>query len=134
MAAPLEAPARALIEGKNFAHVSVLRKDGTIHNVVVWVLLDGTGNVLMNSAEGRDWPAHLRRAGGATISIHNQENPYEFVSITGTLAEDRHEGADADIDALAKKYLGVDSYPYRSDGEQRVTFTLAPMRVAYHGR
>jgi len=41
------------------------------------------------------------------------------------------EGADAHIDGLAKKYLGVDEYPYRQPGEQRIKFVVAPDRIRY---
>ena len=75
----------------------------------------------------------LRRTGQATISIHNQENPYEFASIACKLTGDTHEGADDVIDALAKKYMDADSYPFRQEGEQRVTFTLTPGRVTHYG-
>jgi hypothetical protein len=40
-----------------------------------------------------------------------------------------HEGADDHIDALAKKYLDVDSYPYRKADEQRVTIVIEPEKV-----
>jgi len=39
-------------------------------------------------------------------------------------------GADDVIDRLAKKYLGVDSYPMRREGEIRVTVTIQPDRIA----
>ena len=39
-------------------------------------------------------------------------------------AFDREERADAHIDALAKTYLGVDSYPFRRAGERRVTVRI----------
>jgi PPOX class probable F420-dependent enzyme len=129
MAEKLEGRAKELVEDKNFAHVSIPRKDGTVQSVVVWAHVDDEGNVELNSSEGRAWPANLRRAGGATVSVANPENPYEYVSVTGRLAEDTHEGADEHIDMLAKKYLDVDSYPYRQEGEQRVKFKLKPERV-----
>jgi PPOX class probable F420-dependent enzyme len=125
----LEGRARELVEDKNFAHVSIPRDDGTVQTVVVWAHTDNQGNIELNSAEGRAWPANLRRAGGATVSVANPDNPYEYVSVTGRLAGDTHEGADEHIDMLAKKYMDVDSYPYRQDGEQRVKFTLEPERV-----
>jgi len=43
------------------------------------------------------------------------------------------EGADEHIDKLAKKYLGVDEYPFRSPGEQRVIIRITPERVDLHG-
>jgi hypothetical protein len=58
-------------------------------------------------------------------------NPYEWVAVTGRLAEDTHEGADEHIDFLAKKYLDADSYPFRQPGQQRIKFVLRPERVHY---
>ena len=55
------------------------------------------------------------------------------MTIRGRVVQDTHEGADAHIDKLAKKYLGVDSYPYRFDGEQRIIFRIEPERVTHQG-
>lgn len=41
------------------------------------------------------------------------------------------EGADAGIDALSKKYVGVDSYPFRTADEQRITVRVRPDRVIW---
>lgn len=133
MANKLEGRAREIAEGKNFAHLAVPRKDGTIQSVVIWADVDDQGRLTVNSSEGRGWPANLRRAGQATVSIANSENPYEFVSVTGKVVEDTHEGADDHIDALAKKYMDADSYPFRQEGEQRIKFVLEPERVALQG-
>jgi PPOX class probable F420-dependent enzyme len=129
----LEGRAKEIVADKNYAHLSVVRRDGSIQSVVVWVDADDQGRVVVNSAEGRAWPANLRRAGQATISVANAANPLEFVAITATIDEDTHEGADDVIDALAKKYLDADSYPGRTPEEQRVTFRLTPERVVHKG-
>jgi PPOX class probable F420-dependent enzyme len=130
MSSEIPEAAFPLFDGKDFAHLSVMRRDGSIQNVVLWIARDGQ-DLIVNSAEGRGWPANLRRAGRATVSVHSAANPYEFVSVSCRLSEDTHEGADAQIDALAKKYMDVDEYPFRQEGEQRVTFRLAPERVMY---
>jgi PPOX class probable F420-dependent enzyme len=124
-------PKEILTEGKNYAHVSIPREDGTVQSVIVWAHTDDEGNVTLNSAEGRTWPENLRRAGTATVTAMADGNPYEYVAVTGRLTEDTHEGADEDIDFLAKKYIDADSYPFRQEGEQRVKFTLRPERVSY---
>jgi len=131
MAATLEGRPQEIIAGKNYAHVAIPRADGTVQTVIVWAHTDGD-NVTLNSAEGRDWPQNLRRAGTATVTVMADSNPYEWVSVTGSLVEDTHDGADPHIDSLAKKYLGVDSYPYRKEGEQRIKFALHPERVHYN--
>jgi hypothetical protein len=43
------------------------------------------------------------------------------------------EGAEAQIDRLAKKYLGADTYPWRTPGEVRVSVRiLADHRTGMH--
>jgi PPOX class probable F420-dependent enzyme len=133
MTATLEGPARAIVADKNYAHLAVPREDGSILSVVIWSDVDDAGNIIVNSAEGRTWPRLLRKAGRATLSWANASNPYEFVSVTAKLVGDDHDGADAGIDALAKKYMGVDTYPGHSESEQRVQFTLQPERVTHRG-
>jgi PPOX class probable F420-dependent enzyme len=127
----LDGDARAIVADKNYAHLAVPREDGSILSVVIWSDVDADGNIVVNSAEGRAWPRLLRRAGRATLSWANGSNPYEFVSVTAKLVGDTHEGADAGIDALAKKYMGVDTYPGHNDAETRVKMTLAPERVTH---
>ncbi len=131
MAATLEGRPAEIIADPNYAHLAIPRADGTVQTVMIWAHTDGA-NVLINSAEGRDWPQNIRRAGTATVTVMADGNPYEWVSVTGRLVEDTHDGADAHIDSLAKKYLGVDSYPYRKEGEQRIKFVLRPERVHYN--
>ena len=128
----IEGRARELLEAPNFAMLGSLRKDGTPQVNPVWVDVDD-GQVRVNSAEGRAWPANVRRDPRVTLTVPNQENPYEYVTIRGRVVEDTHEGADAHIDQLAKKYLGVDTYPYRAEGEQRIIFRIEPERVTYQG-
>ena len=129
----LEGRSRALLEAPNFCNVATILRDGTPHVVPTWVDVEDD-LVRLNSAEGRLWPRNIRRDPRVTLTVLNQENPYEFVSIRGRLVEDTHEGADEHIDRLAKKYMGVDSYPFRQEGEQRITFKIRPERVIHHGQ
>ncbi len=128
--AALEEQHRKLLEEPNFAFVGTIRKDGSPHVVPTWVDLDGD-KVVLNSAEGRAWPANLRRDNRLNLTIPNRENPYEYLEIRGRLVEDTHEGAKEHADALAKKYLGLDEYPFLQPGEERIIFKIEPERVYY---
>ena len=120
--------ARLLTE-PNHAVVSTFNDDGSVHSTVVWVdVLDG--KVAVNTAVGRTWPTNLERDPRVTVLVHDQGNPYEYVEIRGR-AQGRTEGADEHIDRLAKKYLGVDEYPYRTDSEQRITYLVDAERVRH---
>lgn len=132
MAVPLSENARALIEGQNFGHLATLMPDGSPQVSPVWVDHDGT-HVLVNTAEGRVKLRNVRRDPRVAISIANQQNPYQMVTIRGRVAEITHEGADAHIDKMAKKYLGQDTYPFRRPGERRVILKIAPEHIAGWG-
>lgn len=132
MGQAVEGRAKELLEGKNFCVVGTLRGDGTIHSAPVWVDIED-GQPVLNTAEGRAWPRNLERDPRVTLTVQNLENPYEYVTIRGHVAERTHEGADTHINAMAKKYLGQDEYPYRQPGEQRVIIRVAPEHVHHYG-
>lgn len=133
MADTLEASSRKLIEAKNFAHVATIRKDGSAAVIPVWVHTDGE-HIVVNTAQGRAWERNLERDPRVTVTVTNMENPYEYVTVRGHVAERTTDDADAVIDSLAKKYLNADTYPYRQAGEQRVTIRIAPDKVMHWGR
>src|SRR5580698_5986807 len=104
MSATIEGRSEGLLSGKNFANVSTIRKDGSVHTVPVWVDVQD-GRPVLNSAEGRAWVRNLERDPRVTLTVQNLENPYEYLEIRGRVGERTHDGADAHIDSLAKKYM-----------------------------
>ena len=67
------------------------------------------------------------------LAIMDPDNPYRYLQIKGRIVETTESGADAHIDSLAKKYMGVDKYPHRKPGEVRVIYKVAPDRVQAMG-
>jgi PPOX class probable F420-dependent enzyme len=132
MSTGIEGRSEELLRAKNFCNVATLRRDGSVHATPVWVDVQD-GLPTLNTAEGRAWPRNLQRDPRVTLTVQNLENPYEYVTIRGRVAERTHEGADQHIDALAKKYLGQDTYPYRRPGEQRVIIRVDPDHVYLYG-
>lgn len=132
MSERIEGRAKELLEAKNFCNVCTIRGDGSVHAAPVWVDVQD-GRPVLNTAEGRAWPRNLERDPRVTLTVQNMENPYEYVEVRGRVAERTHDGADAHIDALAKKYMGVDEYPLRQPGEQRVIIRVEPEHVHVRG-
>jgi PPOX class probable F420-dependent enzyme len=130
MASITDPGVRALLEDpENYAVVSTLNADGSIHSAVVWISAED-GGVAVNSALGRRWPTNLERDPRVTILVHDHDDWYDYVEIEGR-AEATTEGADEHIDRLSKKYTGQDEYPYRQPGEQRIKFLVEPTRVRH---
>jgi PPOX class probable F420-dependent enzyme len=120
--------AKHLFENKDFAHVATLNSDGSPQVSAVWIAMDGD-LVTFNTAEGRLKTKNLARDGRVAFSIANSENPYENLIVQGKVVEMTHDGADEDIDALAKRYLDADSYPFRQEGEVRTIVKIEPEKV-----
>jgi PPOX class probable F420-dependent enzyme len=126
--AAIPAEAKHLFEGQTFAHVATLMPDGSPQVSPVWIGLDGD-LITFNTAEGRLKPENLQRDPRVALSITDPENPYESILVRGKVVEITREGADEDIDALAKRYMGVDEYPLREPGEVRAIVKIEPEKV-----
>jgi PPOX class probable F420-dependent enzyme len=118
-----------LLEKPNYATITTLNRDGSMHSTVIWISGEDDA-VAVNSALGRLWPTNLQRDPHVTVIVQEQGNPYRFVEIRGT-ATGSTDDADDHINSLSKKYIGQDEYPYRQPGEQRIKFTITPQHVRY---
>ena len=130
MAALTEKQRQFLAENPLVGVATTLRQDGSPHSTVVWV--DANGGISFNPAMGRAKPRNLERDPRVSLLVVDPQNSYRWVSVSGR-AELTLDGADAQIDKLAKKYLGKDEYPWRSPDEQRVTVRITPEKVDSYG-
>lgn len=121
-----------LFQKKAFANLATLMPDGTPQVTPVWVDYDGT-HVLVNSARGRQKDKNMERNPAVALSILDPDNPYRYLEVRGRVADITEEGAEEHIDKMAKKYMGVDKYPYRRPGEVRVLYRIKPERTSHMG-
>jgi PPOX class probable F420-dependent enzyme len=111
--------------------VTTLRPDGSPQSTVVWVdVVDGIPS--FNTALGRKKSLNLEKDPRASLLVIDPGDAYKWVAVDGR-AELTTEGADPQIDKLAKKYLGKDEYPFRTAEEQRVSVRIVPERVTASG-
>jgi PPOX class probable F420-dependent enzyme len=116
-----------LDENPFVASATTLRNDGSPHTTVVWVDTED-GKVSFNTARGRAKERHIVRDPRVSLLVVDPNDPYRWVAVSGH-AELTEEGADPQIDKLAKKYLGRDEYPWRKSEETRVKVVIEPERV-----
>lgn len=119
-----------LFEKKTFASLATLMPDGSPQVTPVWVDFDGE-HILVNSARGRQKDRNMKRNPLVSLSLGDPKNPYRYIEVRGRVVAITEEGAGEHIDSLAKKYLGVDKYPYMDEGEVRVMYKIQPLHV--HG-
>jgi PPOX class probable F420-dependent enzyme len=117
-----------LFQKQAFAHLATLNADGSPQVTPVWVDFDGS-HLLVNTARGRLKDRNLQRDKRVALSIADPANPYRYMGIQGRVVDMSESGADAHIDKMARKYLGKDSYPFRTPSEVRVLVTIEPTKV-----
>ena len=120
--------ARELIAKPVLAHVASLDPDGSPNVSPVWVELDGE-DLVINTALGRAKARNLATDARVAVSIVDPDDDHSLITLHGSVVGFTTIGADDVIDRLAKKYLGVDTYPNRREGEVRVTVTIHPDRI-----
>jgi PPOX class probable F420-dependent enzyme len=120
-----------LLHDKNFVFVATIMEDGSPQITPTWVDVEQDGTVLVNTAMGRVKQKNVTRDPRIAVSVIDKNNPYHTASIRGKVVEQIRQGADEHIDKMAKKYLGMDRYPGRSPGEERVILRIKPEKVAH---
>jgi PPOX class probable F420-dependent enzyme len=121
-----------LTEKKAFAHLATLMPDGSPQVTPVWFFYE-KGKFLVNTARGRIKDRNMKENARVALSITDPDNAYAHIAVRGKVVRATEQGADASIDALAKKYLGKDKYPFRQPGEVRVIYEIEPTSVSAMG-
>ena len=119
---------RDIFDKKAFAYIATVGADGAPQVTPVWTEFDGT-HIVFNTARGRVKDKRLGKNPQVAVAVADPDNPYRYVQVRGRVVEMTENGADAHIDKLAKKYMGVDRYPGRKPGEVRVIVKVLPERV-----
>ena len=103
---------RALLEGRNFAHVATLLPDGSPHSVPVWIGVEGE-RVVFFTQEGSRKARNVERDPRVAVSVVAHDRPYLSAHLRGRVVTKR-EGDDAleVMDRLARRYTGED-FPLR---------------------
>jgi PPOX class probable F420-dependent enzyme len=127
MTTRLTEKAKALVARPLLANIATVDAEGRPQLTPVWIDLQGE-DLAFNTAKGRAKEANLSKNPNVAVSVVDPDDPYNVVVVRGKV-EATEEGADAFIDSLAKKYLGVDTYPMRQPGEVRVTYVVKADKV-----
>ena len=130
MAELTEAQRKFIAENPFVGTATTLRSDGSPHSTIVWV--EANGDLSFNTARGRAKERHIAEDPRVSLMVVDPQNAYKWVAVSGR-AELVDEDADDQIDRLAKKYIGKDKYPWRSETEQRVKVRITPEKVDSSG-
>jgi PPOX class probable F420-dependent enzyme len=118
---------RKLLDGRNFATVATLNRDGDPQTSVVWIAREENA-VVFSTTAGRQKGRNLARDPRISLTVFDIENPYQTVEIRGTveLTEDPEKALSR---KLSQKYLGEDP-PAESAEVLRLIVRVIPQKVS----
>jgi PPOX class probable F420-dependent enzyme len=123
---------RDLLETTALIHVATLGPNGEPQNNPVWFDWDGE-HIKFSQTKTRQKYKNVGRDPRIAVSIVDPENPYRYLEVRGEVTEIEEDPNLDFINAMAKKYLGMDEYPYHQPGDERVIFYLKPEHTTQMG-
>ena len=117
-----------LFQFRNLAYVGTLSNDGSPHITPVWAEMV-EDLILINTFEESAKIKHISKDKRIALSVVEQNNPFNMVSIKGRVVEQTSEGADEHLKRLAKRYLGIGKYYYRKPNHKRVILKIKPEKI-----
>jgi PPOX class probable F420-dependent enzyme len=117
-----------LFEFRNLVYVGTLSKDGSPHITPVWAEMV-EDLILINTFEESAKMRHVTKDKRIALSVVEQNNPFNMVSIKGRVVEQTSDGADEHLKKLAKRYLGIGKYYYRKPNNKRIILKIKPEKI-----
>ncbi len=116
-----------------FWHVATVGPDGDPQSTPVWAGDDADGNIVFSLTKGRQKYRNLVANPAIAMSAIDPENSYRYLEIRGTVTRIDDDPNNDLINAMAKKYMGVDEYPFHQTGDERVVIVVTPEHSTYMG-
>lgn len=123
---------RDLLESTALAEVATIGPDGAPQVSPVWFGWDGK-LLSFSQTETRQKYRNLHRDSRLALAIVDVSNPYRYIEIRGKVVKFIDDPDKAFINAMSKKYLDQDPYPWNQPEDERVIVLVEPERVLVHG-
>lgn len=121
-----------LLESTALANVATVGSSGAPQVNPVWFGWDGA-QLSFSQTKARQKYRNLNKDNRIALSIVDPINPYRYIEIRGKVVEFVEDPDKAFIDSMAKKYMGVDKYPWNQPGDERVVVVVEPERALTMG-
>lgn len=121
-----------ILASKGFAHIATIGPKNEPQSNPVWFDWDGT-YIRISQTKTRQKYHNVQRNPHVALSITDPANPYHYLEVRGTVVRIEDDSHHQFINTLAKKYMGVDTYPYNQPGEQRIILYIQPEHTTSMG-
>jgi len=124
----MEEKAKNLFKDKNLVFIATIMKDGSPQLSPVWADFED-GYIMVNTAQGRIKHKNVVRDSRVAVSVVSQTNPLDMTTVRGNVIEIIPDYEYVHINKLTKKYMGIENYPFRQQGEKRIVLKIKPEKV-----
>ena len=118
-----------IFEAGCYGHAATIRADGLISVNPVCVMFDGE-QVRFSTLDSRVKAKNLRLDDRMSLSCPHPDNPVHYLELRGRGVIEPDPDR-AFVNAMAKKFMGVDEYPYDSPGDNRVIVRMVIEQVSH---
>jgi PPOX class probable F420-dependent enzyme len=121
-----------LLTSTALAHVATIGPRGEPQSTPVWVGWDGE-HIRFSQTKRQQKYRSLRRDPRVALSIVDSRNPYRYLEVRGAVVTFEDDTDRAFVDSMARKYLGVERYPWHQEGDEHVTIVILPQQTSQMG-
>ena len=127
-----ESERQEFLAAKHVAVLSVATTDGRPPaSVPIWYQYAPGGNILISTGPSTRKARLITQAGVATLVVQDEEPPYRYVVVEGTLVDTTDPTPPEVLEKTAVRYLGDEGgrqFIQSMEGHANVLFTIRPDR------
>jgi uncharacterized protein len=131
MKAFTETERQEFLAAKHVGVLSVAADGRPPASVPMWYDYTPGGNIRINTGAGARKSKLIEQAGAVTLVVQNEEPPYQYVVVEGTVVDTTTPTPAEVREAIAIRYLGEEggrAFVRSMDGQSSVLFTVRPDR------
>jgi PPOX class probable F420-dependent enzyme len=123
---------RDLLASTALAHIATIGSRGEPQSTPVWFGWDGM-HIRFSQTKRQQKFRNLQRDPRVALSIVDPRNPYRYLEVRGVAIAFEDDPDRTFVDSLARKYLGVDRYPWHQEGDEHVAIVILPQHTSQMG-
>ena len=121
-----------LLASTALAHIATIGAHGEPQSTPVWFGWDGT-YIRFSQTKRQQKYRNLLRDPRVALSIVDPLNPYRYLEVRGTAVAFDEDPDRSFVDSMARKYLGVDRYPWHREGDEHIAIVILPQHTSQMG-
>ena len=114
-----------LLRTTTVAHIATIGPKGEPQITPVWFDWDGN-TIRFSQTKARQKFRNLQRDPRIALSIVDPNNPYRYLEIRGKVVRIEEDPDLHFLNAMTKRYLGRDTYPWHQPGDEHFVIVIQP--------